>query len=147
MEQVFQAFGIEWQLLLAQAVNFAIVLAALTYFLYKPVMKLLAEREEKIKRGITDAKEATALRARVLAEKSGIITRAEAEAEKVVGRASEAGKRERESIIRAGEERARVLLADAEARAEELKRHALRESDKEIAKAAVLAAEKILRKS
>lgn len=147
MNEVFSAFGIEWQLLLAQAVNFAIVLAALTYFLYKPVMKLLAEREEKIKKGIADAEEATALRERVLAEKSGIIASAETEAEEIVSRASEAGKRERESIVRAGEERARALLSDADARAEELKRQALRESDREIAKAAVLAAEKILRKA
>ena len=33
-------------------------MAALTYLLYKPVLKLLKEREEKIAKGVKDAEEA-----------------------------------------------------------------------------------------
>ena len=38
MNELFAAFGIDWKLLLAQGVNFGIVLVALWYFLYRPVM-------------------------------------------------------------------------------------------------------------
>lgn len=147
MEQVFAAFGIEWQLLLAQAVNFAIVLVALTYFLYKPLMKMLGERQEKIAQGIKDAEAAAAARVATDAEKAGILAVAEAEAQEVAARATAEGKSEREKLVRSGEERAEAILKDAEAQAEEARRRALAESESEIARAAVLAAEKILRKS
>jgi hypothetical protein len=47
--------------------------------------------------------------------------------------------------VKAAEVKALALINDAAARAEESKRQALLESEKEITKAAVLAAEKILR--
>ncbi len=147
MEQVFAAFGIQWQLLLAQAVNFTIVLIVLTYFLYKPILKLLGKREEKIKQGIKDAEEATVARKEVADTRADILAIAETEAEEVVGRAATAGKREREAILRDAEGRVETMVHDAEARAYELKRQALDESEKEIAKTAVLAAEKILQES
>ena len=58
MEQLFEAFGIDWKLLLAQAVNFGVLFVALTYFLYKPVLKTLDERKQKVAKGVTDAEAA-----------------------------------------------------------------------------------------
>ena len=60
MAELFAAFGIDWKLLLAQSVNFLIVFGGLTYFLYKPLMRALAAREEKIAKGVKDAEEAEA---------------------------------------------------------------------------------------
>lgn len=39
MDQLIQAFGIDAKLITVQIINFGILLAALTYFLYKPVLK------------------------------------------------------------------------------------------------------------
>lgn len=147
MGELFHAFGIEWQVLLAQAVNFGIVLAALTYFLYKPILKLLSERQEKIAKGVRDAEEAAEERGRIESEKAGIISGAQKEAESIVGRAVVEGKEERETIVGNAQVRADSIVKDAEAQAAEMKRGALAESEAEIARVAVLAAEKILRKS
>jgi|SRR3989344_6152881 len=144
MQELLSAFGIEWQLLLAQGVNFAIVLGALTYFLYKPVLKMLEERQEKIAKGIKDAEEAALSRAEVEGARSGIISKAEKDAEAVMTRAAEEGKRERAEIVKAAQSRAEQTARDAEAQAQELQRRALRDSEKEIAQTAILAAEKIL---
>ena len=51
-------FGIEWQLLVSQGISFAIVAVALYYFVFKPVIKVSAERQQKIEQGLKDAEEA-----------------------------------------------------------------------------------------
>lgn len=50
--------GIDWGLLVSQAVNFFIILVVLTFFVYKPIMKIIKERNAKIKEGLDKAHEA-----------------------------------------------------------------------------------------
>jgi F-type H+-transporting ATPase subunit b len=51
-------FGIDWKLFLSQLVNFALILIILTVFVYKPVIKIIKERNKKIKEGLDKAEEA-----------------------------------------------------------------------------------------
>lgn len=55
MEQLLEKLGINWSLLIAQVVNFGIVLFLLTYFLYRPLLDLLDKRRERIKKSMDDA--------------------------------------------------------------------------------------------
>ena len=52
---IFQNFGVNPILLLAQIVNFLIILYVLKRFMYKPVLNILKNREDEIKKGIEDA--------------------------------------------------------------------------------------------
>lgn len=146
MGALFAAFGIEWQLLLAQGVNFAIVLVALTYFFYKPVLKMLKEREEKIAGGVRDAEAAARAKSEIEAARDSIISKASADAAGIAARGVEEGKRERAQIIKEAQARAEEVLKSAELQAAEAMRSALKESEKEITRSAILAAEKILAK-
>ena len=56
-ELLFQ-LGINWKLFLSQAFNFFILLTVLTFFVYKPLMKTVKERNAKIKEGLDKAEEA-----------------------------------------------------------------------------------------
>lgn len=56
-ELLFQ-LGIDWKLIISQAVNFFILLGVLTFFVYKPLLKVLEERSRKIKEGLEKAEEA-----------------------------------------------------------------------------------------
>jgi len=56
-ELLFQ-LGINWKLFLSQAFNFTIIFTALTFLVYKPLMKLLDDRAKKIKEGLEKAQEA-----------------------------------------------------------------------------------------
>jgi len=56
MEELVKKFGIEPALLLAQILNFGIVLFVLWKFAYKPVLKAMRERREKIEQSLKDAK-------------------------------------------------------------------------------------------
>jgi len=57
MEQVFRDFGINPILLAAQVVNFLILLFILKKFLYGPILKVLAQRREKIEQSLKNAEE------------------------------------------------------------------------------------------
>lgn len=145
MSALFEAFGVNWQLLLVQVVNFAVLLAALTYFLYKPVLKMIDERREKIAEGVRTAEAAATRLADAKAESDQLVGDAAREAEALVAGARTRADEKGGEIVKQAETRARSILGDATAQGEEAKRQALSESQKDIARAAMLAAEKILR--
>jgi F-type H+-transporting ATPase subunit b len=58
MNALLDQLGINWQLLLSQAVNFFILLLVLTFFVYKPLMKVVKKRNDRIKEGLDKANEA-----------------------------------------------------------------------------------------
>jgi F-type H+-transporting ATPase subunit b len=145
MSDLFAAFGINWKLLLIQAINFGLLLTALTYFLYKPVLRIIDERQKKVAEGVRTAELADKKLADAKAEGEQMVGDAAKEAEGLVATARVRAEERSAEIVKAAEARAQAALQDAEARAEEAKRAALKESEREIARAAMLAAEKILR--
>ncbi len=146
MDALLQAFGIDWQLLIVQLVNFGILILALWWFLYRPVLKMLEERKQLVAKGVADAEEATEKLATADAAVSTRLQAAETEAEGIVASAREHATDEKSRIVKEAEARADATLKDAEARAAEAAAKALRESEKEIARLAILAAEKVVRK-
>jgi F-type H+-transporting ATPase subunit b len=57
MDSLIATFGLDWKLLLAQGINFFVLLVALRYFAYGPILAILAERKKKIEAGLAMAKE------------------------------------------------------------------------------------------
>jgi len=55
---IFDQLGINWQLLLSQAVNFFILLLVLRFFVYKPLLTVMRKRSEKISQGLEKAEQA-----------------------------------------------------------------------------------------
>ena len=145
MSELFAAFGINWKLLLVQAFNFGLLLAVLTYFLYKPVLKLIDERREKIAEGVRTAEAAARRLEEAKSEGDKRIGEASREAESLVATARTRAEEKGSELLRDAEARAEAVLSDAAQRAEETKRQALKQSERDIARAAMLAAEKILR--
>lgn len=147
MDALLDAFGIKGPLLLAQLVNFGVLFIALSYLLYKPVMKVLDERRAKVAQGVLDAEEATQKLVVADTQAHERVQGAEAEAEGIVASAREEAGSEKSRIVKEAEARAAAVAADAEARAKETSAKALRESEKEIARLAILAAEKAMHKA
>lgn len=58
MSELFHQLGIDWKLLVSQAVNFGLLIVALRYFAYKPILELLSERKKRIEEGLLKAEEA-----------------------------------------------------------------------------------------
>lgn len=146
MKELFAAFGVNWQLLIAQAINFAIVLVALRIFLYKPVLAMLSKRQEIVAKGVTDAARAEELLAGADGEVAKRVQAAETSAEEIVATARESASAEKARLLKEAEERSAAIAKDADARATETAARGRRESEQEIARLAILAAEKILQK-
>lgn len=144
MQQLLAAFGINWQLLLAQAVNFGIVLGALWYLLYKPVLKILEERRQVVAKGVEDARRASEQLEGADAEAATRLNKADAQADELLAHARQAATAEGAQLVDAARARAEALQKDAAARAAEEAAKAKRESEREIARLALLAAEKVL---
>ncbi len=147
MDEIIHAFGIDQRLIIIQIINFAILMAALGYFLYKPVLRLLAERAEKIAQGIKDAEQAALAATEAEKAKQEVLTAAHTEAAAVAKRAEVAAGLTTKELLAEAESKAQLLVKQAEERSEQLRKQALAESDKEIAALAVLATEKLLRQS
>ena len=144
MEQLLHAFGIDGKLIVIQIINFVVLAGALTYFLYKPVLGMLATREEKIAQGIKDAESAANAKAEADSEKKVILTEANKEAEAVGSRAKTHADEKGVEIVAEANDKAASIIASAQAKSEDLKVQARKESEAEVAKLAILAAEKIL---
>lgn len=144
MEQLLHAFGIDAKLIIVQIINFVVLAGLLTYFLYKPVLKILEDREEKIKQGIKDAEDAALAKTQASEEKRAILTQAQLEAQEVDARAKAFAKEKEVEIIAAAQVKAQGVIKEAETKSAFLKEQARKDSEAEIAKLAILAAEKVL---
>jgi F-type H+-transporting ATPase subunit b len=115
LEGVIGTFGLRGDLFAAQLVNFLLVLLVLWRFAYKPIMRMLDERETKIAESVKNA-EAIEKRLRDAdAEHQQIVTAARTEAQAIVEKAMadtearkdemvEAAKREVERVIQRGKQ-------------------------------------------
>jgi F-type H+-transporting ATPase subunit b len=145
MDAIVNAFGIDVRLIVVQVINFTILMVALGYFLYTPILNLLRDREEKIAAGIKDAEAAAAAKASAEVEKAAVLTEAHHAAAEVNARAKSAAEVTAAEIAAVAETAAQSTKAKALVEAEQLKAAAIKASEAEIAKTAILAAEKILR--
>lgn len=145
MDELIHAFGIDGRLIIIQMINFVVLAVALTYFLYTPLLNMLKSREEKIAQGILDAENAAEAKATAEQEKKAVLATAHEEADAINVRAKASADAKASEIAQIAQEKAAATVKAAELKAEDMKAQALKESEGEIAKLAILAAEKILK--
>lgn len=145
MEEIINKFGLDIRLIIIQIINFTVLMGALGYFLYTPILNALKTREEKIVQGIKDAEAAATAKANAEAEKKEVLTKAHASAEEIAKRAKVTADETTATLLEVAQQKASALEADAVEKAKQLKAKIQKETEAEIAKTALLATEKILR--
>lgn len=143
--EIIEVFGIHWKLLVAQLVNFTIVLFVLHRYLYKPVFAMLEKRQALIAKGLNDAAEAAKEKEGIETAKAEILRASREEGGEIVKFLRQQATEAEHAILREAQEKSAAMLGEARKNAEEERAHILRESEKDVARMAVLAAEKILR--
>jgi F-type H+-transporting ATPase subunit b len=143
--EILHVFGIHWKLLLAQVVNFSIALFVLYRFVYRPIFKILAEREAMIHKGLDDAKQAEADRKDAQTGRDEILLAARQEGGRLADELHKKGVEEERRIVREANDKSMTILAEAQLRAKEEHAYMLKKGEEDMAKMAILAAEKILR--
>ena len=146
MDAIFTTFGIDWHLLLINAVNFGLLLLGLWYFVYGPVSAMLDERRKVVAEGVEAANKAQAELAEVQAAKGEKLAAAGKEADSIVAAARAAGTAREREMVAAGENQAAQIIEQGKREADELKAKALQESKAEVAKLIVLGVEKAMTK-
>ncbi len=145
MGKILEVFAIEWELLAVNIFNFTVLLLALTYLLYKPVIKLLDERREKIEKGLKDAQKAHERLNEIENEKKEILSEAQKQAQETLEKAKSVAKSERDALLQEAQTKSVTMIELAKRQANEAKEEVMREAKEEIAKEATLIAEKILK--
>lgn len=82
-------FGIEWKLIVAQAVNFIVVAFLLWRFAFKPVMATLDERQRKIAEGLQFAEESKTQLAETEKRQAEVLREANVKAQEILHEARE----------------------------------------------------------
>ncbi len=116
MQQLLNNLGINWALLLSQAVNFALLLIVLRIFVYKPVLKLLHDRRNKIEGGLAKAAEAERRLHEVDMIGAGKIKEAEHEAINILKRTEVEAKTMEEKLLAEAKRREEEAVKSAAAR-------------------------------
>ncbi|MFA5961102.1 MAG: F0F1 ATP synthase subunit B [Parcubacteria group bacterium] len=144
MDELIKTFHIEVNLLVAQMVNFAIVLWVLYKFAYKPVLKTLNSRTNKIEKGLEDADAAGKKLEEIVEKEKAVMAKAKKEAQEIIKTAEDQAKANSMSIVLEARNQGEKLLVGAKSQIEQEKNKMLSEVKGEIANLVVLATEKII---
>lgn len=115
MEKLLQNFGFDQTFFVAQIINFLILAFLFKRYLYKPILKVLKDREKKIADGLADAEKANLALAEADARKDEIIAAATSEGEKIIEETKRNAGELRDSLNAASKKEADRIVQDAKA--------------------------------
>lgn len=142
--ELLQNLGIDWRLLIAQLINFVILLAVLYKFLYKPVLKLLHDRSARIEEGLKNADTAEAKLKEASAAYEGKVLEARAEAQKIMETAKKEGGKIKAEVVAAAQKEAEKIVVSGRSRLNAEKEKMMREAENELADLVEHATEHVL---
>ena len=100
MSELFNNLGIDWRLLIAQAVNFLLVLFLLKKFVFGKVIRHLEERRTRIEQGLELTDKAKREMDRIEESRHRELEKARAEGERVLADArSSAAEKEKAALV------------------------------------------------
>jgi F-type H+-transporting ATPase subunit b len=142
-----ERLGINGGFLLAQLFNFGIIFLLLTVLAWRPLIRALEARRERIAKGLEDARAAEQARANAERDAQKLIDQRRAEANKLVEEARARGDEQGRAIIEEARAEAEEIRAKARAEAEEERNALLADVRTQIAQLAIAAAERVVRQS
>lgn len=142
--ELLSNLGINWKLLLAQIINFLILLFVLHRFAYKPILKMLNDRTNKIEKGLKDAEESRKKLAEIAEKEKEIIAKARKDAREILKKVEDTAKKNKEEIAIEAKNQAEKIIINAKASIESEKAKMFREVKAEVTELVVMATEKII---
>lgn len=128
-----------------QALNFLVLLAILSLILYKPLLKILNERRQKIAQGIENAERAELLLKESTASREKMIKEARAESQAMVEAGRTSGEQVRVGILTKASEEAQHILDAGKVAVESERSKAMLAIRAQAVEMVVTATEKLLR--
>jgi len=142
-----EALGFNWQSLIAQIVNFVILLLVLGLVAYKPVMRMLDERSRKIRESLEQAEMVRQQAAAAEDETKQRIAEATREGQEIVNRALKTGEELRAKAKEEAQAETDTLLVRARGEIARERDEAIDSVRREFADLTVLAAGRVIDRS
>ena len=139
-----EELGINWQLLIAFVVNFLLLFILLSVFAYKPVLKMLDERQAKIKESLDQAEQVKQQTDEAEEKIKAQLDSARKEGQKIVAQSEQIAERLKTEAIDEARHEAESLIAKAQTEIQRQRDKDLDELRKQFADIAILAAEKVI---
>jgi len=144
MDSLISTFHIDWKIILAQLINFGIVVAVLYFFALKPLKKLMDERSQKIEGGVKDAKTNAELLKATKAEYDAVITKARVEATNIFNEGKKEAEAKKAEMLEKAKAEVDVMIENGKKTLEAEKIKMVADAKNEVAGLALAAVEKIL---
>jgi F-type H+-transporting ATPase subunit b len=142
-----EGLGINLPLLVAFLINFIILFALLSVFLYKPVTKMLDARQAKIKESMDQAEEIRQQAARSEEEIKKQLAIAHREAQQVISQATQIGERLKLEAKEEARKEAESMISRAQVEIQRRMEKDMLELRAQFADIAILAAEKVIKET
>jgi F-type H+-transporting ATPase subunit b len=139
-----EQLGINLGLLASQLVNFILLALLLYLVLYKPVLRMLNERKERIARSMADVDAAREAAAKAQQEYDRKVAEAQRKAQEIIAQAAQTGEKAKADIVADAHREAEKIKQDAIADAEQQKVRALADIQSQIAGLSMMATERVL---
>lgn len=139
-----EALGINLGGFVSQLVNFTLLALLLSMLLYKPILRMLNERRERVARSMADVDAAREAAARAQQDYDRRIVEAQRKAQEIIAAASQASEKVGAEIRAEAEREAQAIRQRAREEAEQEKAHILTDVQSQIASLSMLATERVL---
>jgi F-type H+-transporting ATPase subunit b len=144
--ELIEKFGIDVRTLIAQIVNFLIVLLVLYRFAFKPVLKLLDDRAKKIKISLQHAQEVERKMQELDALKNRMLQEVEQKSQMMLKTTQEKADQERQFIVNKAKNEVKDIIEKAQQEIQITRKNLLDVSKNDIVAVIVTSLEKILPK-
>lgn len=144
MLEIFEKLGLDGRLIIAQAVNFFLLLIILQRLAYKPVLKMLKDRSDKIEKSLEQVKKIEEELKNTEESRVIEIKKAKEEAEIIIKNAYESAKKSSQESIEETRKKAQEILEKTKKEIISEKERSVKEAEKEIANISIQVAEKII---
>ncbi|MCX6807020.1 MAG: F0F1 ATP synthase subunit B [Candidatus Berkelbacteria bacterium] len=145
--ELLSSFGINGKLLLAQVVNFFILLLVLYFFVYKPIISILDKRNKTIKESQDEAERIKQESAELEIKKKEILAKAREEAMKIIQEARKEGENAKGDAVKKAQEGAQKIVSDAKVTIKAEQEAAFMELKKEVADMVIAVSSKVIAKN
>ena len=144
MDSLISTFHIDWHMIIAQVIDFAVVFFVLYKFALKPLTKLMDERAATITGGLDNAKKQEELLKAQQEQYDQTLAQARADAQTLMKEVKKDAEEKRAQIMEAAQKDSAAIFENGKKQLESEKAKMLDEAKKELVTLIVNATEKVL---
>lgn len=142
--EILHNLGVDGRILLAQIVNFLVLLFVLQRFVYRPLLAFLDARAGRIEQGLKDAEAARLRLDEAESERSAMLEQARKDARELMERSEIRAHQLRQELSDAAHREAEKIIVETRKSMSEERRRTILEAREELATLVIAATEKVI---